>query len=134
MEKKAISDMLEITMEKVKELVDANTIVGEPVVTPDGITLIPVSKLCLGLAGGGHDSIKKDVSNGFSGGIGTGVRIEPVAFIVAKEGNVRLLHVAPAPESTLDRVIDTVPGILDKVTEFIGKNKDKEDQDDILEI
>ena len=130
MEKKAVSDMLDVAMQKVKELVDANTIVGEPVVTPDGITLIPVSKLCLGLAGGGCDTIKKDVSNGYSGGIGTGVRIEPVAFIVAKEGNVRLLHVAPAPESTLDRVIDTVPGVIDKITEFLAKNKEKEDDGD----
>jgi len=115
---------METTMQKVREMVDANTIVGEPVTTDDGITLIPVSKLSFGFAGGGSDFAGKgESSNGFGGGIGAGVRIEPVAFIVVKGENVKLLHVTPPAASTVDRIIETVPEMFDKVTDFIGKDK-----------
>ena len=112
-------------MLKVKEMIDANTIIGEPITTVDGITLIPVSKVNLGFAGGGSDLGKKqEPRNAFGGGFGAGVRIEPVAFIVAAGEHVRLLHVAPPAESTLDRLIETVPEMFDKVTGFISKDKD----------
>ena len=127
MDKRPISELLETTMQKVREMIDANTIIGQPVTTADGITLIPVSKVTFGLAGGGSDFAKKnDPDNGFGGGIGAGVNIVPVAFIIAKGENVTLLHVAPAATSPIDRIIDTVPEIIDKVTEFIGKDKETE--------
>jgi len=125
MEKRPISDLMETTMQKVREMIDANTIVGEPITTVDGITLIPVSKLSFGFAGGGSDFAKKqEAPNGFGGGIGAGVKIDPVAFIVIKGDNVRLLHVTPPAESTVDRIIETVPVMFDKVTGFISKDKD----------
>ena len=125
MEKRPISDLMETTMQKVREMIDANTIVGEPITTVDGITLIPVSKLSFGFAGGGSDfSKKQEAPNGFGGGIGAGVKIDPVAFIVIKGDNVRLLHVTPPAESTVDRIIETVPVMFDKVTGFISKDKD----------
>ena len=124
MEKRPISDLMETTMQKVREMIDANTIVGEPVTTADGATLIPVSKLFFGFAGGGSDSTKKqDLQNAFGGGIGAGVRVEPVAFIVIKGDNIKLLHIAPPAETTLDRVIETVPEVLDRITDFIDKSK-----------
>jgi sporulation protein YtfJ len=127
MDKRPISDLMETTMQKVREMIDANTIVGEPIKTVDGVMLIPVSKLSFGFAGGGSDFAKKqDPPNAFGGGIGAGVKIEPVAFIVAKGGDVRLLHVAPPAVTTLDRLIETVPEVFDKVTDFISKDK-KED-------
>ena len=133
MEKRPISELMETTMQKVREMVDANTIVGEPITTPDGITLIPVSKLSFGFAGGGSDFAKKqEPRDAFGGGIGAGVNISPVAFIVIKGENVKLLYVAPPSASTLDRVIDTVPEVFDKVTGFINKKKagkEKDDQD-----
>ena len=133
MEKRPISELMETTMQKVREMVDANTIVGEPITTPDGITLIPVSKLSFGFAGGGSDFAKKqEPRDAFGGGIGAGVNISPVAFIVIKGENVKLLYVAPPSASTLDRVIDTVPEVFDKVTGFINKkkaDKEKDDQD-----
>lgn len=114
-------------MQKIREMIDANTIVGEPVTTADGITLIPVSKVSFGFAGGGSDANKKpETQNGFGGGIGAGVKIEPVAFIVANGDNIKLLHIAPPPASTVDRLIETVPEIFDKVTDFLGKDKEKE--------
>ena len=128
MEKRPISDLMETTMQKIKEMVDANTIIGEPVTTGDGITLIPVSKVSFGLAGGGTDFAKKqEPKDAFGGGIGAGVKIEPVAFIIAKSDSVRLLHISPPATNTVDRIIETVPELFDKVTDFL--NKDKAEQD-----
>jgi len=127
MENRQISDLLEVTLHKVREMVDANTIIGESITTVDGITLIPVSKLSFGFAGGGGnaDITKKEQPNkGFGGGIGAGVKIEPVAFIVAIGENVKLMHIAPPASSTLDRLIETVPEVVDKVTEFMNKDKE----------
>ena len=128
MDKRPINELMETTMQKVREMVDANTIVGEPISTGDGVTLIPVSKLSFGFAGGGSDFGKKqEAQNAFGGGIGAGVNIVPVAFIVVKGDSVRLLHVSPPAASTLDRVIETVPEVIDKVTDFFGKDKDNDD-------
>lgn len=124
MEKRQISELMETTMQKVREMVDANTIIGQPITTGDGVTLIPVSKVTFGFAGGGTDFAKKPGSDAFGGGAGAGVNIIPVAFIVVKNDNVRLLHVSPPGNSTVDRIIDTVPDVIDKVTDFINKNKD----------
>lgn len=111
-------------------MIDANTIVGEPVTTVDGITLIPVSKVSFGFAGGGSDFAKKpEPQGGFGGGIGAGVRIEPVAFIIANGKDVKLLHISPPAANTVDRIIETVPEIINKVTEFFGKDKDQEIND-----
>lgn len=111
-------------MQKVREMVDANTIVGEPISTADGVTLIPVSKLSFGFAGGGSDFGKKqETSDAFGGGIGAGVNIIPIAFIVVKGDSVKMLHVSPPAVSTLDRLIETVPEVFDKVTDLINKDK-----------
>ena len=129
MDKRPISDLMETTMQKVREMVDANTIVGEAISTADGITLIPVSKLSFGFAGGGSDFGKKqETQDAFGGGIGAGVNIVPVAFIVVKGDSVRLLHVSPPAASTLDRVIETVPEVLEKVTDLFGKDKARDEE------
>ena len=113
-------------MQKLREMIDANTVVGEPIATADGITLIPVSKVSFGFVGGGSDfSQKHGGKNGFGGGTGIGVNVTPVAFIVIKGTDVKFLYVNPPELSTVDRLIDTVPEVLDKVTEFIGKDKEK---------
>jgi len=106
-------------------MIDANTIVGDPITTPDGITLIPVSKVCFGFVGGGSDFSQKSAKNGFGGGTGAGVNIIPVAFMVIKGENVELIYVTPTPLSTVDRIIDAVPDVIDKVTDFLSKNKDE---------
>ena len=130
MEKRPISELMETTMQKVREMIDANTIVGEPITTADGTTLIPVSKLSFGFAGGGSDfSKKQEPRDAFGGGIGAGVNVTPVAFVVVKDGGIKLLHVAPPAASTLDRLIETVPEVFDKVTDLLGKNKDDEESE-----
>ena len=114
-------------------MVDANTIVGQPIHTEDGVTLIPVSRLSFGFASGGTDwatkNQKPESKNSFGGGSGAGVNIAPVAFLIVKGGTVRVLPVAPPPASTVDRVVELVPDMFDKVTDFIDKKKDEEDKE-----
>lgn len=126
-----INDLMSTTMQKIREMVDVNTIVGQPITTPDGITLIPVSKLSFGFASGGSDYVSKNHkpgdSNTFGGGSGAGVNISPVAFLIVKGDSVRVLPVDPPAATTVDRVIEMVPEVVDKVTDFLDKKKeDKE--------
>lgn len=126
-----INDLMSTTMQKIREMVDVNTIVGQPITTPDGITLIPVSKLSFGFASGGSDYVSKNHkpgdSNPFGGGSGAGVNISPVAFLIVKGDSVRVLPVDPPAATTVDRVIEMVPEVVDKVTDFLDKKKeDKE--------
>lgn len=126
-----INELMATTMEKIRSMVDANTIIGQPIQTQDGVTLIPVSKLSFGFASGGSDfatkNQKPEGKNSFGGGSGAGVKVEPVAFLVVKDGFVRLLPVAPPPATTLDRAIDMAPEIFDKVTGYIDKKMAPED-------
>jgi len=111
-------------------MIDANTIVGEPISTADGVTLIPVSKLSLGFGGGGTEFPKKSAPpNGFGGCIGASVKLEPVVFIVVIGENVKLLHITPPADSTIDRLIETVPEVIDKVSGFIKKDKKDKDKE-----
>ena len=131
MEKHPINDLMAVTMEKMREMVDTNTVVGQPITTPDGVTLIPVSRMSFGFGSGGGDyntkhNAGKDAS--FAGGSGAGVDIAPIAFLVVKDGFVRVLPVAVPPASTIDRVIDMAPDIMDKVDKFINKKKEKAEE------
>ena len=125
-----INELMSTTMEKIRTMVDSNTIIGAPV-QADGVTLIPVSKLSFGFASGGSDFTTKTQkaaqANPFGGGGGASVKLEPVAFLVVKDGSVRLMSVAPPASNTVDRVIEMVPEVVDKVTDFLDKKKeDKE--------
>lgn len=113
MDKRPKNEMLEIAMHKVKEMIDANTVVGEPITTADDITLIPVSRVSIGFAGGG--------TGGDAGcsGIGTGFKVEPVAFIVIKNNDVNLLYIAPPAETAIERLIDIAPSLIDKISSFL---------------
>lgn len=126
-----IIDLMSTTMQKIREVVDANTIVGQPISTPEGITLIPVSKLSFGFASGGSDYVSKNhkagESNPFGGGSGASVKIAPVAFLIIKGDSVRVMSIDANGMSSLDRLINTVPEMVDKVTDFLEKQKeDKE--------
>ncbi len=132
-EKHQISEVMGITMEKIKEMIDVNTIIGEPIRIPDGITIIPVSKVSIGFASGGSDFVSKHQNGGknpFGGGGGAGVNIAPVAFLIVNKDHVRLLPVAPPPGGVADRVVDMVPEIVDKVTGFFDKKNNSNDEDD----
>jgi sporulation protein YtfJ len=119
-----LNDLMRSTMEKIHEMVDTNTIVGEPISTPDGVTLIPISKVSFGFGSGGGDY--GNTKQNFGGGSGAGVKIAPVAFLVIKDGTTRVLPVAVPPASTMDRVIEMVPDLMDKVENYFDKKKEKE--------
>ena len=125
-----IGDLMSTTMQKIREMVDVNTIIGTPIRTDDGI--IPISKLTVGFASGGSDFMTKnqkpEADNAFGGGSGAGVNISPVAFLIVKGDTVKLLPVAPPAGNTVDRVVELVPEMFDKVTGYMEKNK-KEDKD-----
>ena len=119
-------------MEKIHTMVDANTIIGTPIQTGD-VTLIPVSRLSFGVAGGGTEfSTKKQTAgdNSFGGGSGASAKLEPVAFLIIRGESVKLLPVAPPPATTVDRVIEVVPEVVDKVTEFWEKQQENKGQPD----
>ncbi len=117
-----LPNMLDNTIAKIREMVDANTVVGETIVTQDGVTIIPISKVSIGVGGGGSDFVSKNPNskeNPFGGGVGAGVKITPVAFLVIKEGSVRMLPVAMPANTTADRLVEMVPDTLDKIAAFV---------------
>lgn len=129
--KHPINDLMSTTMQKIREMVEVNTIVGQPITTPEGVTLIPVSKLSFGFASGGSDfqgkNHKPGETNTFGGGSGAGVNITPVAFLIVKGDSVRVLSVDPPAPTAVERVIEMVPDVMDKVTGILDKKKeDKE--------
>ena len=121
-----LPNMLDNTIAKIREMVDANSVIGEPITTSDGVTVIPVSKISVGLAGGGSDFVSKNLNhheNPFGGGVGAGVKVTPVAFLVIKEGSVRMIPVATPANTTVDRIVEMVPETLDKIVDFIDSHK-----------
>ena len=129
MEKHAIGDLMEKTMARIREMVDVNTIVGSPITTVDGITLIPVSKVSFGFAAGGSDFQTKNGKDGapdaFGGGSGAGVKIEPVSFLVIRDGSVRMISANANEQNSVEKLIDAMPDIIDKVKEVLPKKKDE---------
>ncbi len=121
-----LPNMLDNTIAKIREMVDANSVIGEPITTADGVTVIPVSKISVGLAGGGSDFVSKNLNhheNPFGGGVGAGVKVTPVAFLIIKEGSVRMIPVATPANTTADRLVEMVPDTLDKIADFIDSRK-----------
>lgn len=121
-----LPNMLDNTITKIKEMLNANSVVGEPITTPDGVTIIPISKISVGLGGGGSDFVSKNVNhheNPFGGGVGAGVKVTPVAFLIIKEGSVRMLPVAAPANTTADRIVELVPDTLDKIATFIDSRQ-----------
>ena len=124
-----IGDLMTTTMQKLREIADVNTIVGKPILAGE-ITIIPISKLTVGFASGGSDFTSKNQKpeddNSFGGGSGAGMNLSPVAFLIVKVDSVRLMPVAPPPGTAVDRVVEMVPDVIDKVTGFIEKQQDKD--------
>ena len=119
-----LPNMLENTIQKIREMVDVNSVIGNPITTPDGVTIIPVSKVSVGFGGGGSDFVNKTgAENPFGGGVGGGVKVTPICFlIVNKEGNVRMMPVAAPANTTADRIVEMVPDTLDKISAFIDSH------------
>ncbi len=128
--KHPLGDMMTTAMEKIKAMADVNTVVGEPIQAGE-VTIIPVSKVSFGFGVGGSDfatkNQKPDKDNSFGGGTGAGVTIMPLGFLIIRGESVKLLPVAPPPDGALDRVVDMVPELVDKVTGFVEKQQEKKE-------
>ena len=130
MDKHPIESIMTTTMENIKDMVDVNTVIGDPVQTLDGSTIIPLSRVCFGFVAGGGEytvggtPVPLEVTDDplpFAGGTGAGVSVNPVAFLIVKDGSVRLLPVAPPAGDSVGRVVDLVPEMFEKVTGYIDK-------------
>lgn len=121
-----IEGLMDVTLEKIKSMVDSNTIIGNPINMADGTLVLPISKVTFGFASGGADFPSKTTKDLFGGGGGAGVSIQPVAFLVVKDGSVRMLQLADTSNS-VDRAIGMLPDMVDKITALFN-NKQKEQQ------
>ena len=128
-----IESLMGQALGNLKQMIDVNTIVGEPITTADGTTVIPVSKVAFGFGAGGSEFSAKPSSGGadqpmFGGGCGGGVSVSPVAFLVVKNDTIRLIPVSSSL-TTVDRIIDLVPEVLNKFNNFITEIKDKKSEE-----
>ena len=121
---KSANGILKTTIEKVRDLVDVSTIIGEPINLPDGLTIIPVSKVTYGFASGGSDFPSKNNVELFGGAGGAGITINPVAFLVIKDGDVTIKHIV-SNDNAIERAVSLVPEMFDKVTKLTGKKKEE---------
>lgn len=125
--KKSIAEVMSATMSGLREMVDVNTIVGEPVTTADGTTIIPVTRLSMGFCTGGSEH---GAANNFAGGGGGGVKVSPVAFLIVSEQGVKLLPMSGQPETTFDKVVELVPKLVRQAETLIEKYRKKEESDE----
>ncbi len=126
-----IENIMQTAMSEIKEMVDVNTVVGDPVISTDGSTIIPISKVSFGfVSGGGEYGEAKENSQDeskypFSGGAGSGVCITPVGFLVVSEGDVRLLSVSG--RTLIDQIVETVPHVITEIKEAFRRCQDEEE-------
>ncbi len=123
-----ISDLMATTMAKIRDMMDANTVIGSPIEAGD-VTVVPVCKISIGYGSGGSDFAQKNQKpenpNAFGGGAGMGVSITPISFLVIRDGTVRILSVEQPASTVADRVIDLVPNVVDKVSAMVSKKKEE---------
>ena len=124
MKEQSASGILGTSIEKIKDLVDVSTIIGEPIKISETLQIIPVSKVTYGFASGGTDFPSKSNQELFGGG-GAGITISPVAFLVVNNGSVSVKYINAA-EGSVERVIGMVPDIVDKATDVISQLKNKD--------
>ncbi len=125
MKEQSASGILGTSIEKIKDLVDVSTIIGEPIKISETLQIIPVSKVTYGFASGGTDFPSKSNQELFGGGGGAGITISPVAFLVVNNGSVSVKYINAA-EGSVERVIGMVPDIVDKATDVISQLKNKD--------
>ena len=126
-----LNEMMTSSMAKIKDMIDVNTVIGDPITTPDGVTLIPITKVSVGYGGGGSDFVTKNYpanrDNAFGGG--AGVTITPMAFVVIRGESVRMIPIAEPASTSVDRIVEMVPDILDRVEALLRKPQDKNSAD-----
>lgn len=134
-----IEGLIKTTMEKIREMVDVDTIIGDPITISEGVVIVPVSKVSFGFASGGSDLPAKTAKDLFGGGGGAGISIQPVAFLVVSNGDVKLLQMS-MNANTPNAIINMVPEMFDKISSLLikkirmktGKNTGQEIKNKIL--
>lgn len=122
-----VVDLMEQTIDKVRQMVDANTVIGTPISVGDGTTLIPISKISIGLGSGGSDiKTKTQTGFGFGGGGGAGITMSPIGFVVVSNGQVRIMPINEQASSTADRVVEMVPDLINKVSDMFENKNNQE--------
>ena len=119
MDKHPIENLMTTTMENIRDMVDVNTVIGEAITTPDGATLIPISRVSFGfVAGGGEYGAKPELADiPFAGGTGAGVTVQPMGFLTITGNQVRMTPVQYA--APIDRVIDMIPTLVNDMKSFL---------------
>ena len=125
MSESSIKGILDVTMDKVRAMCDADTIIGKPIIANEEITIIPVSKVSYGFASGGSDFPTKSGRAAFGGGGGAGMTISPTAFLVIKGSDVRMIQVSNKPDAA-DKAVAMIPELVDKITDLFKKDKEQE--------
>jgi len=120
-----LGDMMDATMDKIRTMVETNTVIGTPITTMDGATAIPISRISFGFACGGNDTSTAPTKPGLWGGSGAGVKVDPMGFLLMRDGTARLVSVQSPASSTADRLLDRVPDVLDMVEDFVQKRDKK---------
>lgn len=126
-DKHELESLMRSTMENLRDMIDVNTVIGDIVETSDGTSIIPISKVSFGFASGGSEfgsdiPLKKEEEKyPFGGGSGAGVSVKPIAFLIVKDGMVRLQPVDY--DNTVDRVVDSIPQVIEMVKEFFNDKK-----------
>ena len=126
-----LPNMLENTIAEIREMVDVSSVIGDPITTADGVTIIPVSKVSVGFGGAGSDYVSKNMNkqeNPFGGGAGGGMKIVPIGFLIIKEGSVRMLPIAAPANTSTDRLVEQIPDTLDKIVAFIDSHIKKKEE------
>ena len=126
---KPICELTDSTLKNLRTLVDAKTIIGDAITTPDGSTILPVSKVSFGFGTGGGDLPISKGNDPFGGGTGGGVTIEPIAFLVIRPGKVELLQLQSA-DNTADRLVNLVPQVIEQIGSLIGKKAEKAEKEE----
>ncbi len=128
-----IDGLMQNAMNNIKQMVDVNTIIGEAVETGDGTVIIPVSKVGFGFAAGGSDFSPRPVAENekalFGGGAGAGVSISPVGFLVVGKDQIKLIPISTS-NAPLDKILDYVPTLIDKASNFIASKKKKNESEE----
>lgn len=134
MKDQSAAGILGTTIEKIKDMVDSKTIIGDPIDAGDGIKVIPVSKVTYGFASGGSDFPTKTSKELFGGGGGAAVTLTPVAFLIINNGNVSVKYITEGPDASVERVVGMIPDLIDKLSEVVDKLKSKKNGSESDEI
>ncbi|MBR5071213.1 MAG: sporulation protein YtfJ [Oscillospiraceae bacterium] len=125
---RGVNLLTEVALNKIRALTDTGTVIGEPITLPNGSTTVPVSRVSFGFASGGSDLPSSKQADMFGGGVGGGVTITPIAFLVTQGDSVKIMQLDTIG-STADNFVRTLPDLVDRISKLTGKNTDKKDED-----